>query len=82
MAWRAELKRRRWYCINGFNMVGWYSDLLYDEWWNSLTQEQQQRVIERRKQRRLQEERETRTAIMKLLSINTVLAGINSPNWR
>lgn len=82
MAWRAELKRRRWYCINGFNMVGWYSDLLYDEWWNSLTQEQQQRVIERRKQRRLQEEREARLAIMKLLSINTVLAGINSPNWR
>lgn len=82
MAWRAELKRRRWYCINGFNMVGWYSDFLYDEWWNSLTQEQQQRVIERRKQRRLQEERETRTAIMKLLSINTALVGINSPNWR
>ena len=82
MAWRAELKRLKWYCIKGCNMVAWYSDLLYDEWWNSLTEEQQQRVIERRKQRRLQEERETRTAIMKLLSINTALAGINNPNWR
>ena len=82
MAWRAELKRRRWYCIKGFNMVDWYSDFLYDEWWNSLTEKQQQRIIQRRKEREERESREAKNAIMNLLSIGTALAGINSPSWR
>ena len=82
MAWRAELKRRKWYCINGFNMVDWYSDFLYDEWWNSLTEEQQQRIIQRRKERKERESREARNSLMRLLYMSTALAGMNNSNWR
>lgn len=31
MAWRAELRRRKWYCINGWDAISWYRKYLYDE---------------------------------------------------
>lgn len=40
MAWYAELKRRKWYCINGIDMIYIYRKKLYDDWYNSLTEEQ------------------------------------------
>ena len=40
MAWNAERKRRHWYCINGWNAILWYDEFLYDQWWNSLTDEE------------------------------------------
>ena len=40
MAWYAELKRRKWYCINGIDMMRIYKQKLYDDWYNSLTDEQ------------------------------------------
>ena len=49
MAYYAELKRRKWYCINRMNMINMYNKYLYDEWHNSLTEEQKQRLEERRK---------------------------------
>lgn len=49
MAWYAELKRRKWYCINGIDMIQIYSQKLYDDWYNSLTDEQKQRLEEYRK---------------------------------
>lgn len=49
MAWYAELKRRKWYCINGIDMVQIYRKKLYDNWYNSLTDEQKQRLEEYKK---------------------------------
>lgn len=46
MAWNAERKRRHWYCINGWNAILWYDEFLYDQWWNSLTDDEQQKVKE------------------------------------
>ena len=44
MAWYAELKRRRWYCIIGIDMIRLYKKKLYDDWYNSLTDEEKQRL--------------------------------------
>lgn len=58
MAYWAELNRRGWYCINSFHMINWYKQILYDEWWESLTEEQKELVIQRREQERLKREEE------------------------
>lgn len=50
MAWYAELKRRKWYCINGIDMIQIFRKKLYDDWYNSLTDEQKQRLEEYRKE--------------------------------
>ena len=49
MAWYAELKRRKWYCINSVDMIQLYKQKLYDDWYNALTDEQKQRLEEYRK---------------------------------
>lgn len=77
MAWRAELLRRQWYCIKGFNMVTWYSNFLYDEWWNSLSEEQRQKIENYRRAKREREQRESRAAIMRLMSMSCIIAGVN-----
>ena len=51
MAFYAEMKRRRWYCVVGINMITWYSNKLYEDWYNSLTGEQKQRIEEARRRR-------------------------------
>ena len=40
MAWWAEVKRRHWYCINGVNRIEEYNNWLYQQWWNSLSEDQ------------------------------------------
>ena len=40
MVFYAEMKRRRWYRVIGINMITWYRRKLYDDWYNSLTEEQ------------------------------------------
>lgn len=47
MAWWAEAKRRHWYCINGVNRIEEYNDWLYQQWWNSLS-ENQKRTLKSR----------------------------------
>ena len=56
MAWYAELKRRQWYCINGFNAINainLYIKYLNETWWNSLTEEQKQRYHELQEKKRI-----------------------------
>lgn len=77
MAWYAELCRRRWYCINGFDAISWYTKYLYDEWWNSLTDEQRERVELRRKQRAEKAEREFKQSMFNLLAMTTTIAGVS-----
>lgn len=50
MAWYAELKRRKWYCINRINMIQIYRKKLYNDWYNSLTDEQKQQLEEYEKE--------------------------------
>lgn len=76
MAWNAELKRKRWHCINGIDMIRIYSQKLYDDWYNSLTDEQKQRLEEYRKRKLEKSKREARVAIQKLLMMTGMVAGL------
>lgn len=78
MAWYAELKRRRWYCINGFDIISWYSQYLYDEWYNSLTDEQKEELAEAKRRKEEERKREVNTAIMKLAMMTGICAGISN----
>lgn len=66
MAWYAELKRRKWYCINGVDMIQIYRKKLYDDWYNSLTDEQKQRLEEYRKEKAEKEKRDVEMALARL----------------
>lgn len=66
MAWYAELKRRKWYCINGVDMIQIYRKKLYDDWYNSLTDEQKQRLEEHRKERAEKRKRDAEMALARL----------------
>lgn len=72
MAWYAELRRRRWYCINGVDMVLWYKRYLYDIWWSSLSEVEKYAVIERRKQNEKRKERRLKEFIAMTDAINSV----------
>lgn len=76
MAWFAELKRRKWYCINQVNMIIEYKVYLYNEWYNSLSEEDKQKLKEYKERKKQQRENEARLAIMKLLSMNRMISGL------
>lgn len=69
MAWYAELKRRKQWAIFGIYMNHWYSDKLYQDWYNSLTPEQLERLKEFRKEQSEKHDRELKQACMNLLSM-------------
>lgn len=73
MAWYAELKRRRWYCINGIDMIWIYKQKLYDDWYNSLTDEQKQRLEEYKKEKAEQRKHDARMALARIgMMFNTM----------
>lgn len=73
MAWRAELKRRKWYCINGVDMISIYKQKLYDDWYNSLTDEQKQRLDEYRKENEEKRNHDAKMALVRLeMMFNTM----------
>lgn len=78
MAFYAEMKRRRWYCVIGINMITWYRRKLYDDWYNSLTEEQKQKLEEVKRKRREQEEKELAAAINRLAIMTASISGISS----
>lgn len=53
------------------NMISWYSGKLYQDWYNSLTDEQKARLEEYRRQKR-------ERAIKNIASIMGAMAGISS----
>ena len=81
MAFYAEMKRRHWYCVNGWNAILWYSDYLYDEWWNSLTDEQRERILERRRKRKEQRAKEAEAALARLLAMTSMVANMGGNNY-
>lgn len=80
MAWYAELKRRKWYCINGVDMIHEYKRKLYDDWYKGLTDEQKQRLEEYRKAKAEKDRIEAREALQRLLMMTGMVAGIYSRN--
>lgn len=66
MAWYAELKRRKWYCINGIDMIQLYRGKIYDDWYDSLTDEQKQRLEEYRKAKAEKRKHDVKTALTRL----------------
>lgn len=74
MAWYAELKRRKWYCINGIDMIHEYKKKLYDDWYNSLTDEQKQRLEEYRKAKTEKRKHEAKIALARLEIMNMIIA--------
>lgn len=66
MSWYAELKRRKWYCINGIDMIQIYKKKLYDDWYNSLTDEQKQKLEENRKAKAEKRKRDGEMALIRL----------------
>ncbi len=80
MAWYAELKRRKWYCINQVDMIHWYKKYLYDTWYNSLTEEQKLQLEEQRRRQKEKDERETHAAIMRLMTMTGIIASLNNRN--
>ncbi len=80
MAWYAELKRRKWYCINGIDMIQIYRKKVYDDWYNSLTDEQKQRLEEYRKAKAEKNRREAKEAMQRLLMMSGMVAGFYRRN--
>lgn len=75
MAFYAEMRRRNWYCVNQRNLIIWYSNLLYDEWYNNLTEEQKQRLKEAKINRDIKREAELNNAIMRLITLTNFFTG-------
>lgn len=74
MAWHAELKRRKWYCIKGIDMIQIYKQKLYDDWYDSLTDEQKEHLEQRRKE---VEEKRKRDAEMVLARLGMMFEIMN-----
>ena len=73
MAWLAELKRRKWYCIVGLRMIYVYKKKLYDDWYNSLTEEQKQELEDYRKRKREKLDRELQESFNRLNLISQAI---------
>lgn len=83
MTWYAECQRRKWYCINGWDAISWYSKYLYDEWYNSLTEEQKEKLEEVRRRREEKRKAELKSDILRLgTMIGTIFGGAHSPTNR
>lgn len=68
MAWYAELKRKKWYCINCVDMIQIYKQELYNNWYNSLSEEQKRKLEEDRKMQMEKKRLEARMKLHKLLN--------------
>lgn len=74
MTWYAELKRRRWHCINQFDAICWYRQYLI----NSLTDEQKQHLEENKRKQKEQRHKEAHEAIQRLTFMTATIAGLNN----
>lgn len=79
MAWFAELKRRHWYCINGVDIIRWYKKFLYDNWWNSLSEEDKIKIEEKHKKESEEADRQLRNSLVRLGMITAAVAGLGTP---
>lgn len=66
MAWYAELKRRKWWCINEIDIINIYRQKLYNDWYDSLTNSEKQELEKYKKKKEEKERQDTEKAIAKL----------------
>ena len=78
MAFYAEMKRRNWYRVCGINMINEYKRFLYDQWYNSLTEEQKIKLEENKKRREEQRQRELNTELAKIAMMSGMIANLYS----
>ena len=81
MAWYAELIRKRWYCIRGIDMIHEYKKKLYDDWYNSLTEEEKERLAEIKKQKQEKADQELKMILLQLSAMKTLLSGLLSERY-
>ena len=81
MAWYAELFRKRWYCIYGIDMIHEYKKKLYDDWYNSLTEEEKERLAEIKKQKQEKADQELKMIMLQLSAMKTLLSGLLSERY-
>lgn len=74
MAWYVELVRKRWYCICGIDMIHEYKKKLYDDWYNSLTEEEKERLAEIKKQKQEKADQELKMIMSQLSAMKTLLS--------
>lgn len=74
MAWYALYKWFiPWRKIPYTNWVNWYSNKLYDEWFEGLTDEQKERVLEYQRKKKEKREAEARQCLLFLEGMLTYL---------
>lgn len=56
MSWFAEIKRRNWKCIIGYDMVLEYKQFLFRSWYNSLTDAERVKYEEYKLEQRKRED--------------------------
>lgn len=78
MAWAAELKRRNWYCINGVFMPRVFRKYLYDQWYESLSDDDKQRLAERKKKKKEQEDRELQNTLREIEMVAALCSSITN----
>lgn len=76
MAFYAELKRRRWYCVCTFNWINEYKKYLYDTWYSSLTEEQKIALEEQRKRREEKHKQELDASLKRLALMSGMIFGL------
>lgn len=76
MAWYAEMVRTRkpwlWYQ----SMIDWYSNKLYQEWYDSLSPEEIERLKEKKRRREEREKEELDRAMHHLMMMPLMIADI------
>lgn len=75
MAWYAEVKRRKWYCINEVDMITAYRQKLYDDWYDSLTDVQKQQLEEHRREEEEKRKRDGEMALARLEMMSIIMSG-------
>ena len=74
MAWYAELVRKHWYCICGIDMIHEYKKKLYDDWYNSLTEEEKEHLAEIKRQKQEKADKELKMTMLQLSAMKTLLS--------
>ena len=70
MAWRAELRRRKWFCILQCDMIHYYSKVLYDEWYASLSEEYKETLKKAQEAKEKRRKEELEASMQRLLFLS------------
>lgn len=82
MAWYAELKRRKWFCIVEMDMITLYKQKLFDDWYDSLSEEEIAEILKRREERKQREREHIRKVYESFLKLSIELDRRYRGVWR